>query len=42
MPLTPATRLGPYEIMASPRDGGMGEVHRARDARSKREALRMG
>jgi Tol biopolymer transport system component/predicted Ser/Thr protein kinase len=36
MPLTPGTRLGPYEILAAIGAGGMGEVYRARDTRLDR------
>ena len=37
MPLTPGTKLGPYEIIGPIGAGGMGEVYRARDARLSRE-----
>ena len=36
MALSPATRLGPYEIIAPIGAGGMGEVYRARDTRLDR------
>src|SRR3984957_20693783 len=36
MPLSPGTRLGPYEILAPIGAGGMGEVYKATDTRLSR------
>ncbi len=37
MPLSPGTRLGPYEIIGAIGAGGMGEVFRARDTKLNRD-----
>ena len=37
MPLTPGTRLGPYEVIAPIGAGGMGEVYRTRDTKLNRD-----
>ena len=37
MPLSPGTKIGPYEIVAQVGEGGMGEVYRARDTKLNRD-----
>ena len=37
MPLSPGSRLGPYEVVSPLGAGGMGEVYKARDTRLDRE-----
>ncbi|MGQ0736762.1 MAG: protein kinase domain-containing protein [Acidobacteriota bacterium] len=37
MPLSPGTRIGPYEVIGRLGEGGMGEVHRARDTTLDRD-----
>src|SRR5262252_3635177 len=37
LPLSPGTRLGPYEVAVQIGAGGMGEVYRARDTKLGRD-----
>ena len=37
MPVSPGSRIGPYEVTSAIGAGGMGEVHRARDTRLGRD-----
>ena len=37
MPLSPGSKLGPYQILAPIGAGGMGEVYRARNTKLKRD-----
>ena len=41
MALSPAARLGPYEIVSMLGAGGMGEVYRARDTRLDRTVVNL-
>jgi serine/threonine protein kinase len=35
--MVPGTRVGPYEILSKPGEGGTGQVYRARDPRLQRD-----
>src|SRR5882672_10141428 len=37
MPITPGSRIGPYEVIAALGEGGMGVVFRGRDTRLNRD-----
>src|SRR5882757_10279897 len=37
MPITPGSRIGPYEVIAPLGEGGMGVVFRGRDSRLERD-----
>jgi len=43
MTLAAGSRLGPYEVLSTLGEGGMGEVYRARDAKLNRDvAIKVG
>jgi hypothetical protein len=37
MSIAPGSRVGPYEIVSAPGQGGMGAVYRARDSKLNRD-----
>src|SRR4051812_16382789 len=37
MPITPGSRIGPYEVISQLGEGGMGVVYRGRDSRLQRD-----